>query len=176
MPPPARRGRSRAAVRRAAGVLVRRLEWAAWPRVYWAGERARSGRPDGAALFDGNVALDTGQVVADRLAGKPAGGFAVRLARPAPALHNTIEEYVRASPAVADLLPLDEALIATSLRRLLQSRRFPAAVPAIVGDVAAWRRGVESAVGAARLLMCGGGAGGVLSELLPEALGIWVGD
>src|SRR3954471_2681970 len=144
-PPPASRRRSKASVRHAAASIVRRLDWATWPLVYWAGAAPEATGP---SPFTDAVTLDVRAVIAAKLVGKPAGAFAVRLERPAPRRCNTLDELVRVStPVVAELIKLDESLIGRSLGRLLQSRRFPAAVAAIVGDAAAWRGRIEAAAG-----------------------------
>lgn len=87
-------------------------------------------------------------VLQRRLARLPAGAYAVRMGRRADADPMAMRRRpIEASRCtVTEVVPLNPALIARSLRRLLDAPRFPKALPQVVTDVSGWRQNCEDAV------------------------------
>src|SRR5687767_11683959 len=98
------------------------------PLVYWTGSPAPA-EPGGPT-----------DVVQRRLHALPAGAYAVRLSDAAPAAQGQDFEtfgllLAATTPAVAEVIPVNASLIARSLRRMVELRRFPVVLPQLVEDV-----------------------------------------
>ena len=150
LPPPRRPLRRRAGAVRAARVLVRQLDWLDWPIVWWGGSPpASTAAPPPAPLGD------TSAAVAARLSGRPRGAHAVRIVAAAGEPDSAdLDTLLRSTaPTISEVLPVDDALVARSLRRLLRSKQFPRVMPQIVGDPEGWRADREEALKRVRPVM-----------------------
>ncbi len=136
------RVRPRAAGRAALRSVLAHLTWTDAPLVYWTGRPV----PDAPAAA----------AVQRRLAGRPAGAYAVRLAavtdRPTRGRESTLLNGL-ADVIVAEPVPVTSAVVVRAARSLVRSADFPRLLPAAVGDVAAWRATQDAAVARARAVL-----------------------
>ncbi|QOV87855.1 hypothetical protein [Humisphaera borealis] len=141
---PARRAGSRARGRLALKLLLRRLDWMRGTLVYWTGE----------PLPSASVGIAT-RVVQQRLRSEPPGAYAVRMhAGKLPTVAHPFNNFLAAlSPTIDDVIPVDLSLIARSLRRLQEARRFPVLLPQAVGDVSTWMLQCEEVLRRTRSLL-----------------------
>jgi hypothetical protein len=151
-----RRGRSNAVKRHGARELVQRVAWLSQPLVYWS---------DAAPTFEPqHVAYrPLTHVLAERLATLAPGVYAVQIASP--------------QVSVVSVTPVNTEHIGTAAAAIGLSKRYPKAMPKLVGDVDAWCAEIENrlqAVGAAvRAISSLGKQRG--ETLALEELCLWIG-
>lgn len=141
-----------------ARLIVERMAWTGRPWVYWANLSRVESEP-GPNWSD---KLEGAQdVLARRLQRHAAGAYAVNLTvqPPEQAGRSEFDELARQplfsdslrrlNPVVTEISSLGEA-IASGSHKLSESRRFPKAIPSLVGDAAEWRQKQELALRLAR--------------------------
>lgn len=140
---PSRRTATKASGALAVRALLQRLAWVDAPLVYWTGT-AMPVAPAG-----------TTRSVQQRLLSLPPGPYAVRVRSAAVATHfRVFSDLLDAlAPVIEDVVRVDLSLIARSLRRLQDARRFPHRLPKLVGDVGVWQSRCGDALGRARALL-----------------------
>ena len=126
--------------RLAVRALVQRLDWVNWPMIHWMGEPAPAAPPSPV------------HAIQARFRSLPPGLYVVRLDKArSPRHYEGFDPLLKAlTPAVEEVIPVDRSLIARSLRRLLDARRFPLLLPEAVGDADAWRERCDEAIARAR--------------------------
>lgn len=166
------RGRSDAAKRGGAREIERRVAWLRWPLVYWAGGASSiKVRGDFHYRF-------VEQSLEDRLARRPAGLYAAAIDYAWPARQAEAENIrERVNPAVSEVVPLTDRLVAETLAALQAARRYPKQMPRRVGDLERWRAAagarLQDIASAIRRLPARSNQGA--SALLLEAVAHWVG-
>lgn len=138
-----RRRSAKAESRLAVRTLLQRLAWTEGTLVYWTGTAGRSAQ--GSAT----------DVVQRRLLRLSRGAYSIRLrAGTSPDEIKSFAGLLQSlAPAIDELVPVNLPLIARSLRRLADARRFTRLLPQSVGDVDEWRRRCDDALRRARGLI-----------------------
>jgi hypothetical protein len=152
-----RRGRSNAVKRHGARELVQRVAWLSQPLVYWS---------DAAPTFEPQQQISyrpLTNIIAERLSSLSSGVYAVQIASP--------------QVSVVSVTRITSEHIGTAAAAIGLSKRYPKAMPKLVGDVDAWRAAIErrvQAVGAA--VRAAASLGKQRGETLAiEELCLWIG-
>jgi len=132
---------------------VERLDWLWGALVYWSGRPPESNAPNNC---DYRPVLDA---VAEDLADLPPGVYAVRVGMDEPPVftcswRDPLPYVCRGlGPDWVDTVRVTTDLLALAARDLGRSQRFPRALPAVVGDAAAWRGRVAARIETVRQVL-----------------------
>jgi hypothetical protein len=154
--------------------IVRRTEWLSYTPVYWCG----AGRPE--VYVEGVTYRPITAVLAESLAKLEPGLYAVKIERPSISprptrWHRNVGPYV--NYRVADAVHVTGRRIATTAYAIPTARKYPRALPKLVGDVDGWFEHTGLSLERIRSVLAGASAlaEGDPRSLALEAGSLWVG-